>query len=258
VLAPTPAEYTVQAQSLYLKALWRLHIRPKRVPLWAPRCNLNVERLAIASLYDEVFLRRQYESAKPLPAAPRIVDAGAHLGLASLFFLTRYPACRLTVIEANPRLAELIRINLAPWWSRLELVEAALSLSNGTVEFHVSRENLLNVTGAIVNRELQHQELSTFVVPSVDARELLREPVDLMKLDVEGHEYELLELPLFEPGHIHNMVIEFHDVERRREQFVRLIGKLVERGYHIASPENVALHEDAVAQLRGCPVLKLY
>ena len=237
----------------------RMHLRPEPLPLWAPPCLLRTRGTGIAPLYDDVFLRRLYESPAPMPHAPRIVDAGGHLGLASLYFVTRYPDCQLTVIEANPHLAELLRINLAAWASRVEILEAALSTQDGELEFHVKRDNLLAVTGAIESRERAGLEMSTFKVKSLDARSVLSEPVDLMKLDVEGHEYQLLRLPQFEPGLVKRLIVEFHDVDRRRAEFEEVTTLLIaQRGYRVASDENVALGLPQVHQLEGCPVLKLY
>jgi FkbM family methyltransferase len=246
------------AQRQALRALNVASLHPARVPLAFPRCTIATGGLGVAGPYGEVFCNEVYESPKPLPAAPRIVDVGGHLGIASLYFLQRYPDCRLTTFEPNPHLARLARQTLAAFSERVTLVEAALSTRNGTVSFHITENNLLNVTGGIDNRE-QHQAVSMLTVPSLDAREQLTEPVDLMKLDVEGHEFELLSLPLFEPRHIHNIVIEFHDVDQRGTRFSELMHVLMqERGYRVANAERVELSFAQVIALRGCPVLKLY
>jgi len=247
------------AQRQALRALNLASLRPAHVPLVFPRCTVATGGVALAGLYGEVFCQELYESPKPLPAAARIVDAGGHLGLASLYFLQRYPDCTLTTFEPNPNLTQLLRQTLAPFARRASLVEAALSTQNGTVEFHITENEPLNVTGGIDNREDPGRAVRVLQVPRVDVREQLVQPVDLMKLDVEGHEFELLPLPLFEPGHVHNLVIEFHDVEQRAAEFRELLRVLTEeRGYKVANAERVELSLSQIAALRGCPVLKLY
>jgi FkbM family methyltransferase len=247
------------AQRLLLKIVSRLPKQPGHLPLVYPRCNVATGGSSIASLYSDVFCRESYASPKPLPAAPRIIDAGGHLGMASLYFLQRYPSCHLTTLEPNPTLAALLRQTLSGYGPQVVLLEAALSTSNGTSQFHITSDNLFNVTGGIDNREAPDRAVTRLVVPQVDARDVLREPVDLMKLDVEGHEYELLPLPLFEPSHVRNLVVEFHDVERRSLQFRALARTLMEeRGYRAATTEDVELDLAEVQQLTGCPVLKLF
>jgi FkbM family methyltransferase len=247
------------AQALALKALARSPWQPRRLPLAYPRCVIETGGTAVASLYDEVFCQDLYRSPKPLPAAPRIVDAGGHLGMASLYFLFRYPNCRLTTLEPNPALAALLRRTLAPFGERATLFEAALSTRDGTVEFHITADNPINVTGGIDNREAPERDVRRFSVPCVDARALLREPIDLMKLDVEGHEFELLQLEQFEPRRVRNLVVEFHDLDQRRREWNALCRCLIEeRGYRFATPDSVELSAADLSQLSGCVVLKLF
>jgi FkbM family methyltransferase len=229
------------------------------MPLWVPQCVLATGGSRFANIYDELFCHGLYESPKPLPAAPRIVDVGGHLGLASLYFLSRYPGCRLTAIEPNPSLAALLRQNLSAWPERTRVIEAALSLYTGTIEFNVLADNALAVTGGVENRELPGQTVVKLTVPCVDAREILAEPVDLLKLDVEGHEYQLLSLALFEPAHIKNLVVEFHDIHQHQQEFADVTRLLVrERGYRIASSDNVELSDSSLRELSGCAIIKLY
>lgn len=246
-------------QFVALRALEAAALRPRRsVALAYPRSRIVTGGTPIAGLYAEVFVRALYESPKPLPRRPRIVDAGGHLGLASLYFLHTYPDCQLTTVEPNPNLTACLRDTLAPFKGRVRLLEAALSTAAGFVTFHITADAPLNVTGGISNRESPERAVNQLRVPSVDAHVVLAEPVDLMKLDVEGHEFELLQLPLFVPNHVRNLVVEFHDIDKRREQFAELMQCLRERGYRVASDENLELRADEVLALSGCPVLKLY
>jgi FkbM family methyltransferase len=213
---------------------------------------------SIVSLYSEVFCKELYASPAPLGRSPRIVDAGGHLGLASLYFLHRYPGCQLTTLEPNPSVAPLLRRTLAPYATRATLLEAALSTATGSSPFHITTDNRVNVTGGIENREPADRAVTRLTVSRVDACQLLSDTVDLLKLDVEGHEFELLPLPVFAPHHVRNLVVEFHDVERRADQFRALMHVLRdERGYRITNSQGRELTRDALQRLNGCPVLKL-
>jgi FkbM family methyltransferase len=155
-------------------------------------------------------------------------------------------------------LAQLLRETLAPYVPRATLVEAALSTAAGMSAFHITSDNLINVTGGLENREPAERAVTQLTVACVDARQLFREPIDLLKLDVEGHEFELLPLPVFAPQHVRNLVVEFHDVERRTEQFRALMRLLRdERGYRVTSSRGRELTARAIERLTGCPVLKL-
>lgn len=248
-----------QLQSVALKVLSRVRGPGRdRIPLFHPRTMLHTRGAPVAHIYDDVFCARTYESPKPLPRQPRVVDAGAHLGMASLFFLQRYPDAQLTSFEPNPNLAPLLRQNLAPWRDRVRVVEAALSTEPGTATFHLTANNPFNVTGGLSNREAASRETVSFTVSCVSAEEALRAPVDLMKLDVEGHEYVLLQLPLFRADHVANLMVEFHDIDRRRDEFQALLALLVKRGYRICDSNNVALELTEAARSTDSVVLKFY
>lgn len=250
--------YATEAQSLFLKLMARSPRLPAAVPLAVPRTLLHTGSTSVAHLYDDVFCHRSYESPKPLPRTPRIVDAGAHLGMAALFFLARYPDCQLTCFEPNPNLAPLLRLNVARWSERATVHEAALSVQEGKVRFHITQDNPFNVTGGIDNRENEQRMVRVHEVRAMDARECLARHVDLMKLDVEGHEYELLKLELFRPDHISNLVVEFHDIDVKRRQFVETMAALSSRGYRVANEGGVQIDPGELSGLTGSIVLKLY
>jgi FkbM family methyltransferase len=179
--------------------------------------------------------------------------------MASLFFLHRYPHSHVTTLEPNPHLAQLLRQNLSPWHDRSHVIEAALSSRDGKTTFHVTRDNLLNVTGGIENRESSDRRVVRFDVDTVDAGRVLKDPVDLMKLDVEGHEYEILHLELFRPSHVKNLIVEFHDIDAPGSRFLDTMRLLTDqRGYRVANADGIRMTADELPTLSGCSVLKLF
>ncbi len=74
----------------------------------------------------EVFTEHQYYVDLETKT-PRIIDAGAHLGLATGYFKWLYPEAEIIAIEPNPRTALTLERNVITnqWWG-VEVVEAAL------------------------------------------------------------------------------------------------------------------------------------
>ena len=60
-------------------------------------------RRMLPVLLHEILCCQDYYFDLDTPA-PRIIDAGANIGLATYFFKRTYPDCRLELIEANPAL----------------------------------------------------------------------------------------------------------------------------------------------------------
>jgi len=66
------------------------------------------------STYAEVLLRGEY--AFDLPFSPRIIlDAGANIGMASIYFTHRYPEARIIAVEAEASNFAVLERNVRPY-----------------------------------------------------------------------------------------------------------------------------------------------
>lgn len=134
-----------------------------------------------------------------------IVDCGANSGLASAFFLSRFPRAKVIALEAFPDSAELCRRNLAPYGPRARVLAAG-------VWSHACR---------LVLEARRGEEWGVRVRPAhpgeagdIDAiglADLGLSRIDLLKVDIEGSEEAVLTegaeawLPT-----VRNMAIELH------------------------------------------------
>lgn len=197
----------------------------------APRGRLHSGGTSISHLYKEIFVERLYRSSTPIAPGERILDAGAHVGLASLFFLTEYPGARVVSVEPNPAAGSVLEQNLARYGTRSTIIRAALASEAGAASFFVTRDEPLNVNAGTRNRARSGEAVTVLRVPRIAVGELLDEPVAHAKLDVEGDEYELLQHPAFRPEHVRSLVVEFHDVHEHLEAFDATLERLERRGY---------------------------
>jgi hypothetical protein len=97
----------------------------------------------------------------------------------------------------------------------------------------------------------------TVRVPSVDARTLFAKPADLMKLDIEGQEYPVLEHALPKSSRIPSLAIEFHRVDRNRKKLMNLVSRLRdEGGYWMSDNTGRPLEPDALNTRKGSLLLR--
>jgi FkbM family methyltransferase len=174
-------------------------------------------------------------------AAPRILDCGGNLGLASLFFMRRFPSAQITAYEADPALFRMLRANLdANGAADVEAVHAALWTSNGRVTFQAegSDSGMIGTLSGAVNG-------TTVDVPSLRLRDLIeRDPngrIDLLKLDIEGAEDAVLadcEPVLHRIGAI---VMDLHEFDPADRQTPRVLERLTRHGFTYAVDEFVTL-----------------
>ncbi len=119
-----------------------------------------------------------------------VIDGGGNTGLFSLAAAARWPAVRLLCFEPMPANVELIRRHLAMnnLTERVELFPIALGGDNRKAQFFLREANQGSLGGNL--------EFSTTI--DVDVRRLwdFYEPIRsqriLVKLDVEGAEFEIL------------------------------------------------------------------
>jgi FkbM family methyltransferase len=167
--------------------------------------------------------------------APLIVDAGAHVGAATHYFKRRYPNARVLAIEANPVTFALLQQNIAE--NRLTNVEArqaALAPQTGEIAFYTSAsDEEPGAWGDSAVRQPWHdgEELAVVRVPAVTLSSILTEPVDLLKLDIEGMETAVLEEAAPRLHLVERVILEFHGTRQNTGNSIsRLTAILREAG----------------------------
>ena len=159
----------------------------------------------------EVFVKGEYFFAATKDA-PVILDCGANIGLATLFFKRLYPKARVHSFEADPTTSDVLRYNVEQnHLPGVTVSNVLLSDHSGTEKFYVAAETPGSLMmSAVASRfATKGREIS---VRSARLSEYIDEPVDLLKLDVEGSEFAVMN-DLVESGkitQIAQMIIEYH------------------------------------------------
>jgi FkbM family methyltransferase len=145
-------------------------------------------------LYREVVLHEGYRPARSVRTDPLIVDAGANIGLATLWFARTWPAARVLAFEPSPdACAAVERTVEANDLGGVTLHPAALTADGRTVHLSQSADRPASPTAAIrSDGEVADSEVA---VDSLRLSDVLadEERIDLLKLDVEGSEHEVVE-----------------------------------------------------------------
>jgi FkbM family methyltransferase len=150
----------------------------------------------------EVFHERDY--APPLgvlrSGPVSIVDLGANVGYFGAFALAEWPGASVVAYEPDPENAEVhartISINGVS--DRWELRRAAASNRDGRLSFHASGDALSH-----------GGEGGSLLVAAEDVLPVIA-GVDLLKMDIEGGEWAILEDPRFAASPPQAVVLEYH------------------------------------------------
>ncbi len=166
-------------------------------------------------VFHEIFCYRGYELPdhvrRVLSETPVVVDAGANIGLFALFVCESVAGVKVKAFEPDPENAVIARRTLAGLIDagRVELVEAAVGTFDGQISF-------LTGMGMISRRAPPGDDRATSV-PQVDLLEEL-DGVGLLKLDIEGAEWDILRDPRWPKRMPACLVIEWHALhEDQRE-----------------------------------------
>ena len=189
-------------------------------------------------VYREIFELNIYQSA--LPAQVRtIIDAGANIGLTSLFFARQYPSARIIAIEPAAENLRVFRRNLADYpnvrclqaglWPRAE----PLRITNPddaawAFEVHPCTAAESDFTG--------------MTVPQV-MTELGSPTLDLLKIDIEGAEWPLFfDAPPDWLRQVNLLMVELHARQKGARPLQEVVDLANSYGLTLASfVEDVAI-----------------
>src|SRR5688572_5521168 len=209
---------TIYRRSFGRRGLWlavraRLSSAPFEVETMPPRGRAPVTLRLKTSDFDtfqKVFLDAEY--AVPLGRSPRtILDAGANVGFASIYFATVYPDAKILAVEPEESNFNLLKKNVEPY-PNVTPIRAALWKYNGAIDL---------VDPGIGHWGFQARDTTSGPAPrlgTVQARTVDGlmadygwDSIDLMKIDIEGAERDVFADPSMWIDHVGVLAVELHD-----------------------------------------------
>ncbi|MDP3795299.1 MAG: FkbM family methyltransferase [bacterium] len=176
-------------------------------------------RAQFFGMASEIFFRRLYREPNKRPLT--IIDAGANIGLSTLYFKWRCPEATVLCFEPNPEVVPFLKENIARNnLSRVTVFPFALGKATGDAVLFTDA-SMAGSSSATTVTPLRSDESrqTSWKIPVRRLSGFIDTPIDLLKLDVEGAEGEVLEdleqagkLPL-----IRAMAVEYHLYDRRKE-----------------------------------------
>lgn len=197
-----------------------------------------VDALSTVPQWDDLFVRGSLRMSFAT-SSPRVLDCGANIGLASLALKRAHPAARITAFEADPTLADVLRRNLrVNGAADVEVVAAAVWSSTTSLRFRAEGTDSGAVDAVAADTPGEAIE-----VPAVRLRDwVAREPIDLLKLDIEGAELEVLRDLAPVLGHVRALQMEVHDFAAGDRRLPACLDLLTQAGFEYSLTD---LHQAA-------------
>lgn len=197
------------------------------------RCNTSD-----IAVIREVFVDQVYDV--DLPSAPRVIlDFGANIGLASLYFARKYPDATIHAFEPVRQNYALLQSQCA--LNGLDNVQGhAFGLGDRDQQITLSMDKG-GLYGGLHQTAPGDRSGNSFDVPIRDVRAVLAglgiTSIDLLKIDVEGAEYEILRALEDRMATIRCLVGDFHAVDGDADRLWSLVEFL--RRTHVVDVEKV-------------------
>ncbi len=182
---------------------------------------------ALANMIDATLVRRLNDFF-PDNETPLILDCGANIGFTVLNYKRQFPNARIMAFEPDPQFAPVLRRNLQNNHAEdVQVVEAAVWTRNEKIKWFSE-----GIDGSHIVGDEQEAEISW--VQAIDLASYLTKPVDLLKLDIEGAEYEVINHVRKKLRNVKNIVVECHLDQTNIIEFGKMLGILAKAGFKLS------------------------
>lgn len=180
-----------------------------------------IDRKALWIQINELLLREEYYFSDDREAAHRIIDCGANIGLALLFFKSLYPNSKILGFEPNKECFKVAQNNIKNNGLKdVVLLNAAVSDKEGRQKLFIDERD--SMAASLSKRDAYAERPgSVATVKAVKLSSYLDEKVDLLKLDIEGSEAIVLKEVGSKLKSVKYLFCEYHFDEGNQENSLR-------------------------------------
>lgn len=186
------------------------------------------------SVWTEIFKLREYRQAEEVikNSDKVILDIGAHAGFFTLYCRALNTKTRIICVEPEPKnvkfLNEHLKINKI---QNTEVEPSALAEKTDKRELFVSPDSSFHFL--LTEGEKTDSKITVDCLSLKDLCKKYRiDSIDIIKMDIEGGEYELLKCWTEEEwAMIDNIIMEYHDYKSNKHEILRQI--LGENGFSV-------------------------
>ena len=181
--------------------------------------------------YNDIFINRIYDFIADNDT-PFIIDAGACIGMSTLFWKLKYPAANIIAFEPDPAIYQILQQNLdANNIDQIKLVKSGLGLVDEIKRFYPDGSDggsFHTQLGEGPSIELKIERLSNYIT----------QPVDLLKMNIEGAEAEVIQE--IEPvlHLVKEIIFEYHAFSHLPQNLGKILTTLDRAGFKYVLSET--------------------
>lgn len=186
--------------------------------------TLYSDKTGLLHSLKEVFRDEVYKF-KAKTDTPRIIDAGANIGLSVRYFKHLYPNANIIAYEPDPVIFKMLTENVGST-PGVDLRNSAAWIENTTLTFYSEG----SLAGSTEIDFLGNQKAVTVAAERLKD-EVASKPVDFLKIDIEGAENSVLFDIEDELENVDQLFFEYHSTPGKAQQLGDLLNLVTKAGY---------------------------
>lgn len=169
------------------------------------------KRTSDAGMFRQVLIKKEYDIFKKIN--PKIiVDAGANVGYASLWFKKKYPKVKIFAIEPEESNFKILGKNIS-YYLNIEPIHAGL----WNKKTYLKIVDLKSSKCSFMTREVKSKKDADF--PTIQLNDIIKKinggRIDILKIDIEGSEKEVFSKNIEWVDNVDTIIIELHEKRKK-------------------------------------------
>lgn len=167
---------------------------------------------------------------------PYIIDCGANIGLSILFLKNQFPNSNILAFEPDEYNFKLLQKNTKEL-QNVTILKKAIWKENGFIDFHDSGSQSSHISPVTSLKANNVKRIET-----IRLKDLLIKPIEFLKIDIEGAEYEVLKDCSQELKMVKNIFIEYHGFFEQMSKLTEIFCLLTESGFNYYIKEAAEIY----------------
>lgn len=191
-------------------------------------------------------LKEEIYKFKTTNERPVIIDCGANMGVSVLFFAKEYPNATIIAFEPEETIYDVLQKNIVSFQlNNVKLYNKAVWNSVTTLEFTTDHGMGGSVTNTFSNQ-------TPTKVETVRLADHLNQPVDFLKLDIEGAEYIVLKDCEHLLKNVQHIFVEYHSFINQEQKLEEVLVMLKRAGFRYHLKQSFSKQRPFFDHLLAC------
>lgn len=182
---------------------------------------------------QEIFIDQIYKQS--LPPKALILDCGANIGLSVLWFKQLNADAQIIAFEPDPANFLLLKKNIDSY--KLENITC-----HHAAVWNEDTTRTFSADGGMASSFASANSTDTIRVTCLRLKKFLQQPIDFLKLDIEGAEWDVLKDCAESLVSVKRIFVEYHGQFDEQEKLIQLLEILRSAGFQFYIREAAPLH----------------